>query len=236
MFLHLSVCPEGGRSASVHAGIPPAPPRGAAPPSGSRHTPPQQTTNVADGTHPTEMHSCYIFRYMFHFVLHHVLPPTPPSPPTPNKHNETVPLWYWVVFCLAWLYYIFLPEHIMILRGNGIVLYRPTPKNKKQQNGSKTDFSILSKMATPLKITKYYTIFYCSHLAFLHRGLFWKDEKGKSFQNFNDNPLTSFIPSGQFLHKVPSSLPAATWEMNDKNDFSPFQFWRLNPSELYSIK
>ena len=86
MFLHLSVCPQMG-SASVHAGISPpppakeqtppeqAPPGAGTPleqtppweqtPPGSRHPPqeqtppPQQTATVADGTHPTGMHSCW---------------------------------------------------------------------------------------------------------------------------------------------------------------------------------
>ena len=74
----------------------------------------------------------------------------------------------------------------------------PTPK--KQPNGSKTDFSIWSKMATPLKITKCYTIFYSRILLSLTKALLAKNQKDKPFQNFNDNPFTSFIPSGQFLH------------------------------------
>ena len=77
IFLHLSVCPQGG-SASVHAGIPPprqqvTPPPGAgtplppeqtpweqAPPPPSRHPRPrdQQTATVAVATHPNGMHSC----------------------------------------------------------------------------------------------------------------------------------------------------------------------------------
>ena len=83
MFLHLSVC-LGGGSASVHAGIPPpgagtpqqhppnstpqeqAPPEQAPPGAGTpqEQAPPgagtpQQTAAVADGTHPTGMHSCF---------------------------------------------------------------------------------------------------------------------------------------------------------------------------------
>ena len=88
MFLHLSVCPHGG-SASVHTGIPPrsrypleqTPPQSTHTP-GTRHPPgpeapwdqappcqdqappgpgtPQQTATVADGMHPTGMHSCLI--------------------------------------------------------------------------------------------------------------------------------------------------------------------------------
>ena len=83
-FLYLSVCPQGGVSASVHAGIPPPPPGAGTPlgagtpqsrhprragtpqsrPPGTRHPPsrhpPQQTATVADGTHPTGMHSCFL--------------------------------------------------------------------------------------------------------------------------------------------------------------------------------
>ena len=62
MFLHLSVCPQGG-SASVHAGLPPPQsrhPPGADPP--RSRPPPQQTATVADGTHPTGMHSCSTLR------------------------------------------------------------------------------------------------------------------------------------------------------------------------------
>ena len=51
----LSFCPRGG-SASVHAGIPgpqEQTPRDQAPF-------PRQTATVADGTHPTGMHSCFV--------------------------------------------------------------------------------------------------------------------------------------------------------------------------------
>ena len=71
MFLHVSVCPQGGGgSASVHAGI-------ADSPTGSRHPPPEQTPppplegrhpspaqcmlgygQQAGSTHPTGMHTC----------------------------------------------------------------------------------------------------------------------------------------------------------------------------------
>ena len=53
MFLHLSVCPRGeGSLLQCMLGYPPeqAPPR--------EQTPPQQTASIADGTHPTGMHSC----------------------------------------------------------------------------------------------------------------------------------------------------------------------------------
>ena len=59
MFLHLSVSHSvhRGRSAPVHAGIPPwaDTPRADTP---SRADTPQQTATAADGTHPTGMHSC----------------------------------------------------------------------------------------------------------------------------------------------------------------------------------
>ena len=48
MFLHLSVCPRGGGSASVHAGIPTLPLPLGADPHGSRH-PPGADTPPADG-------------------------------------------------------------------------------------------------------------------------------------------------------------------------------------------
>ena len=65
MFLHLSVCPQGG-SPSVHAGIPPPPPPPGpdTPRDQTRHLqeqPPQGacTTIPQDQTrHPTVMHSC----------------------------------------------------------------------------------------------------------------------------------------------------------------------------------
>ena len=59
-----SFCSQGGLSASVHAGIHTAPgrPPWADTPLG-RHPsladPPLQTATAADGTHPTEMHSCF---------------------------------------------------------------------------------------------------------------------------------------------------------------------------------
>ena len=56
MFLQASVCPRGGVSASVHAGIPPPP--GADPPGADTTPPPGETATAADGTHPTGMHSC----------------------------------------------------------------------------------------------------------------------------------------------------------------------------------
>ena len=83
---------RGRGSASVHTGMPP-PPRGAgtlpgagtpldqAPPQ-SRHPPlgpstPQQTATVADGTHPTGIHSCFLIDFFvvkrhtfFLFLLH----------------------------------------------------------------------------------------------------------------------------------------------------------------------
>ena len=86
MFLHLSVILSmGGGSASVHAGIPPppweqTPPLGVANPHygpgtpweqtppgpGTRRAdPPRQTATVADGTHPTGMHSCLVFSVYF---------------------------------------------------------------------------------------------------------------------------------------------------------------------------
>ena len=61
MFLHLSVILfTGGVSASVHAGIPPAPlpqeessPPGRKHPPRRKHPPPRETAAAADGTHPT---------------------------------------------------------------------------------------------------------------------------------------------------------------------------------------
>ena len=83
MFLHLSVCPQGGVCLSACWDTTPpstqeqAPPQEQTPPLGpdppSRHPPPtQQTATVADGTHPTGMHSCFhmffdLFRFRFHF-------------------------------------------------------------------------------------------------------------------------------------------------------------------------
>ena len=59
MFLQACVCPHGGGSASVHAGIPhplEQTPLGVDTP--REHTPPRETATAADGTHPTGMHSC----------------------------------------------------------------------------------------------------------------------------------------------------------------------------------
>ena len=79
----LSFCPRGGGSAWVHAGIHPLgryppgrhpqadtflsrPPLGIHPlyrhPPGQT-LPPQQTATAVDGTHPTGMHSCLLYRY-----------------------------------------------------------------------------------------------------------------------------------------------------------------------------
>ena len=61
MFLHLSISHSvhRGVSASVHAGIHPGqtPPPWADTPLLSRPPPPMAT--AVDGTHPTEMHSCF---------------------------------------------------------------------------------------------------------------------------------------------------------------------------------
>ena len=61
MFLHQSVCPRGGGSASVHQAPrhPPGPgtPRGPGTPLSCRE---QATSPGTDGTHPTGMHSCSI--------------------------------------------------------------------------------------------------------------------------------------------------------------------------------
>ena len=76
MFLHLSVCPWGGRSASVQGYYPPPPEQ--APPSARKKTPrdqapPQQTATDADCTHPTGMHSScmlglyFLIRWSFLF-------------------------------------------------------------------------------------------------------------------------------------------------------------------------
>ena len=75
MFLQACVCPRGGVSASVHAGIPcpreQTPPQEQTPPS-SRHppgadtpqeqtpSPGEETATAVDSTHPTGMHSCYV--------------------------------------------------------------------------------------------------------------------------------------------------------------------------------
>ena len=63
MFLHLFVILSTGGTASVYAGIPhspsPGPPGPGTPPPGPGTPPEEQTTTVADGTHPTGMHSCY---------------------------------------------------------------------------------------------------------------------------------------------------------------------------------
>ena len=84
VFTPVCLSTGGGGSASVHAGIPPPrtrhppgpdpprtrqppgpdpprtghPPPGTSPPPGAG-TPPQQMATIADGTHPTGMHSCY---------------------------------------------------------------------------------------------------------------------------------------------------------------------------------
>ena len=62
----LSFCSQGGASASVHARIPPpgpgtplgadTPPRSRPP--RTRTPPPRETATVADGLHPTGMHTC----------------------------------------------------------------------------------------------------------------------------------------------------------------------------------
>ena len=63
MFLHLSVCPQGGLPQCILGYHPPeqAPPSRSRPPLRSR-PPPQQTATIADGTHPTGMHSCSTLR------------------------------------------------------------------------------------------------------------------------------------------------------------------------------
>ena len=69
VFLHVSVCPRGGLPLGILGCHPPSgadpppvswsrPPLGADPPAGAG-TPPKKTATVADGTHPTGMHSCY---------------------------------------------------------------------------------------------------------------------------------------------------------------------------------
>ena len=59
MLSHVSVCPQGGVCLSACWDAP----SGADNPLEQTPTPPpQQTATVADGTHPTGMHSCYIFK------------------------------------------------------------------------------------------------------------------------------------------------------------------------------
>ena len=66
MFLHVSVCPRGGlpqcmlgchHREEAHPPLQQIPPWSRHPP-GSRLPPPKQMATVADGTHPTGMHSC----------------------------------------------------------------------------------------------------------------------------------------------------------------------------------
>ena len=64
MFLQVSVCPQGGsasggcllRGGACSGGVPA--PGGSAPGGGLWRPPRKQTAPVADGTHPTGMHSC----------------------------------------------------------------------------------------------------------------------------------------------------------------------------------
>ena len=53
IFLHLSVCPQGGGLPQCMLGYPPDQT------SRGKQTP-QQTATAADGTHPTGMYSCYV--------------------------------------------------------------------------------------------------------------------------------------------------------------------------------
>ena len=58
MFLHVSVCPRGVCLSACWDTLSEAGPLEQTPP-GDRHPPTEQTATVADGTHPTGMHSCF---------------------------------------------------------------------------------------------------------------------------------------------------------------------------------
>ena len=65
MFLHMSVCPQGGGLPQCMLRLPPGadiPPDQAPPPGAD--TLPGETATAADDVHPTGMHSCFIIEFL----------------------------------------------------------------------------------------------------------------------------------------------------------------------------